>query len=197
MKAMRASDFECRHPVMLHQGIVGLAFGTYFIQRDDIVWQLVRNAGPPLDVTLERAAFAVATLLVGAGAVLCTWHRRHRYLGELLYAIGLASLAPGSGFLILVGGEALRLYRLSARERTVGQGVIAPEGVSAPPAPAGWRESIAKWGIFVTMVTFTITLQDRLAEILAGLVYVLSITLNVGSVRRRGGDASQARAGAA
>ena len=193
---MRASDFEYRHPVMLHQAIVVLAFGTYLFQRDDIVWQLVRDAGPPLDVTLERAAFAVATLLVGASAILCTWHQGHRYLGELLYAVGLASLAPGSGFLILVGGEALRLYRLSARERMSGQSVIAPEGVPAPSAPAGWRESFVKWGIFATMVAFTITLQDRLAEALAGLVFVMSITFNVGSARRRGGGAGQARAGA-
>ena len=193
---MRASDFEYRHPVMLHQAIVALAFGTYLIQRDDIVWQLVRNAGPPLDVTLERVAFAMATLLVGASAILCTWHRRHRYLGELLYAVGLASLAPGSGFVILVGGEALRLYRLSARAHMLGPGVAA-EGVVAPSAPAGWRESFVKWGIFATMVAFTITLQDRLVAALAGLVFAVSITFNVGAARRPGSGAGRARAGAA
>lgn len=193
---MQATDFEFRHPVVLHQVIVGLAFGTYVFQRDDVVWQVVRNAGAPLDVTLERAAFGVATLLVGMSAVLCTWYQRHRSLGELLYAVGLGSLAPISGFMILVGGEALRIYRLRARDRALAQNPATPESMSASQLEGGWRSSFAKWGILATLMVFTITLQDRLAEILAGLVFLAAIAANLVSVRHHGGGSGGARAGA-
>lgn len=42
---MQATEFEYRHPILVHQLIVAAAFGTYFIQRDDVVWQFVKNKG--------------------------------------------------------------------------------------------------------------------------------------------------------
>ena len=35
-----------------------------------------------------------------------------------------------------------------------------------------------KWGLFFTMIVFTVTLVDRVAEILAGATVVIWITLN-------------------
>jgi hypothetical protein len=40
---------------------------------------------------------------------------RRTYLGDLCYAIGLGSLAPLAGFVILVTEEALRVFRLMRR----------------------------------------------------------------------------------
>jgi hypothetical protein len=38
-----------------------------------------------------------------------------------------------------------------------------------------------KWGLFLTMIVFTITLKDRIAEILAGVSVLLWIILNIHS----------------
>jgi hypothetical protein len=172
---MEATEFEYRHPTLVHQAIVGVAFLTYLIDRQDFVWRLVKDSG--MAHTLERGAFVIATLLIAAGAVLCTsgraysksnsgartvWYRvleNPRYLGELCYAIGLGSLAPFAGFLILVGGEFLRVLRLAGRIDGDAEDV------------AGWkkafRQEATKWGILLTMITFVITLNDRHAEVLA------------------------------
>lgn len=68
---MKTTQFEYRHPLLVHQVIVATAFGTYVIQRDDIVWQLIKNSGEHR-VLLERVLFAIATLMVGAAAFIWT-----------------------------------------------------------------------------------------------------------------------------
>ena len=152
---MKAIGFERRHPMLLHQLIVGAGFLTYLFTRDDVVWRFVKDTSAPH--ALERLAFVVATLLIAVAAGMCTWAQANaapnrapgsvatshfhsqRYLGELLYAIGLGSLAPLSGFIILVGGEALRIFRLSRAEGSV----------------------------------------DRLAELLAGASFLVGLLLNL------------------
>jgi hypothetical protein len=92
------------------------------IDRDDVVWWLVKDSTAPRE--LERYLFTVATLFVDLGAGICTWARAYRrpkgtssvglyryllhprHLGDLSYAIGLGSLFPLCGFVILVVGEA-------------------------------------------------------------------------------------------
>src|SRR5260370_41425371 len=112
---IRAIEFEYRHPIRVHQPIVEAGFGTYFIQRDDIVWQLIKNTGEHT-VFLERILFAIATLMVGAAAILCTGfggvrqslpghpdlmtseNRRRAPDGrESFYAGGLGALRPRTG----------------------------------------------------------------------------------------------------
>jgi len=195
---IRATQFEYRHPILVHQLIVAAAFGTYFIQRDDIVWQLIKNTGEHT-VFLERILFAIATLMVGAAAILCTGfggvrqslpghpdlmtsenRRRAQYGSELLYAVGLGSLAPLSGFIILVAGEALRVFRLMGRNRELSRAGVLPR-IAVGPDQRGWQElrgEFAKWGIFLTMLVFTITLKDRVAEVLASVVFLIAIGLN-------------------
>ena len=132
---MQATEFEYCRQKLLHQFLVVAAFLTYLIDRDDIVWRFAKDNAAPHSV--ERLVFIVATLFAGAGAGICTWARasvptapaegverprllnRARYLGEWCYAVGLASLVPLSGFVILVGGEALRILRLSCAKMGV------------------------------------------------------------------------------
>jgi hypothetical protein len=203
---MKATDFEYRHQKLVHQFIVAAAFLTYLIDRDDVVWRFVKDSAAPQE--LERALFTVATLFIVVGAGICTWALGHhrpesttgvephrfprypRFLGEFLYSIGLGSLAPLSGFVILVGGEALRLFRLIRRVDDHGQQVQPhPSTAPIPLASATAKETnsrwgkasqqeAAKWGIFLTMIIFVITLKDRLAEILAATSFLVGLLLN-------------------
>jgi hypothetical protein len=172
---MEATEFESRHRLLLHQAIVGAAFLTYLIDPDDVVWRFIKHSPMHLRER-ERLVFAAVTVLFGVAACLCTWSHRApcagggertgrlgylRYVGEFLYAVGLASLAPLSGCCLLIAGEGLRLLRLARRER---------ETDGAPDRPCSvtqaFRREALKWGLFVSMIAFTVTLSDRLAEIL-------------------------------
>jgi hypothetical protein len=118
---MRATNFELRYPTLTRVLLVGLAVCTYFLDRDDVIWRLIRNS--PSSRMLEHAFFFLAAVLVGLGSVLCTRSRassrrhsgEHR-LGELAYAIGLGSLFPLSGAVFLVVTESIRLLRLGSAE---------------------------------------------------------------------------------
>jgi hypothetical protein len=70
-RAMKASELECRHQTLVHLLIVGMSFLTYLVDRDDVVWVVVR--GRPGQDLLERALFAVAAILMGMGALLRAW----------------------------------------------------------------------------------------------------------------------------
>ncbi len=173
---MKATNFEYRHQTLVHQLIVGAGFLTYLIDPDDIVWRFVRNTAAPR--LWERALFVAATILIAIGAVLCNRARafqRPTYFGELLYAIGLASLTPLSGFVVIVSCETLRILRLAHRETTD----------DLDKFESGWgtalRRETVKWGILVTMIVFVINLKDRQAEILAMVSFLLGLLSNLPS----------------
>jgi hypothetical protein len=192
---MKATDYEYHHQRLVHLFIVSAAILTYLIWPDDIVWQFVKNSAAPHE--RERAVFIVAMLLIAAGAILCTWARafyrlagathagphcylRHpRYLGDFLYSFGLGSLVPLWGFVILVVGEALRLYRLIRRENLARQ----PSAILQPLKPdpewgKAFRQEAVKWGLVVTMILFVVTLKDRLADILVIASFLLGLLVN-------------------
>ncbi len=109
---------------------------------------------------------------------------RSRYFGDFLYAIGLASLVPLWGFIILAAEEALRVFRLIQREdpraRNFRQHRLPAVSPLIPPAAQeshsrlgkAFRQEAVKWGICLTMVVFVITLKDRLAEVLAAASFL-------------------------
>jgi len=203
---MQATDFEYRHQRLIHQFIVAAAFLTYVFQRDDIVWQFVKDATAPHE--LERALFLIATLWIAAGATITTFARafgnpprtaddepyrylrESRYLGDLVYAVGLASLVPLSGFLILVIGEAIRIFRLMQREDAAAGYLsrrpscivcLLADARRSERRPAwgdAFRHEAVKWGLLITMIVFVITLKDRLAEILAATSFLAGLLLN-------------------
>jgi hypothetical protein len=176
---MGATHFEVRYRTLLHQLLVLAAFLTYLFDRDDIVWRFIK--GNSADVRmLERAIFAVATILFGIAAWICTRARVHPadrstdrsgHLGEFFYAVALGSLAPLAGFVILVAGEAVRLLRLAMQPDVL-------ERVDAAAWPEALQREAVKWGLFFTMIVFTVTLVDRVAEVLAGMTVVIWVTLN-------------------
>jgi hypothetical protein len=207
---MKATDFEYRHQTLVHQFIVAAAFLTYFVDREDIVWRFVKASPAPRG--FERFFFIVATVFIVVGAAICTSARvcrrpesaigleSHRHLdrsrcfGNLLYAIGLASLFPLWGFIILVAGETLRVFRLIQRDdpRNLPLHMLPTASPLLPSAAqeshAGWgkafRQETVKWGLFLTMVVFVITLKDRLAELLAAASFLIGLLINASIFRR-------------
>ena len=144
---------------------------------------------------MERCLFLIATLAIAAGAGICTRaralsgrgisngpgqhrdFRRSRYLGELSFAIGLASLAPLGGFVILVAGEALRLFRLMRREDDQAP-ASSPQAKYNAKWRAALRQEAGKWGMLLAMIVFVITLKDRVAEVLAAASLLTGLFLN-------------------
>lgn len=214
---MKATSFEYRYQRLLHLGIVGLAFLTYAVDKDDVVWRFVKASIEPH--RWERYLFIAAGVLVAAGAVVCTWARAwggdgslatkararqiaERYWGELCYAIGLGALFPLSGFALLVMGEALRIFRLlgraSGNAREIAEQPFPEAGQVAAEMETdlGWAEAFRreaiKWGLVLTMIVFVVTLRDRDADVLVAASLVIGIALNAPSWCH----AEEARAGA-
>lgn len=186
--------------------MIALAFFTYLVDPEDVVWRFIKHN--PASRVLEHVFFAFATLLVGVAAFLCTrarafhdkrvsngplsvsehgsW-RKWLFAGEFLYAIGLASLAPLAGFLILIVGEGIRISRLLRRD---GQSFATDWGTLDHRAAAKlkwWEaclEEVFKWGLFFAMIAFTITLRDRLAEVLIAAACLVGFVLTLPTIRR-------------
>jgi protein-S-isoprenylcysteine O-methyltransferase Ste14 len=120
--------------------------------------------------------------------------RNPLYLGTFLMSVGLGLLASRSGFVVLVVGAAIRILRLIGREEAElekQQGerfrefcrrvpkIVPSFGPSVPAAGLkprwgqAFRGEAFMWGFFLTMVGFALTLQDRMAELLAGVTLAL------------------------
>lgn len=211
---MKATLFEDRQRTLLHLLVVGLAVGTYFLSPDNIVWALVRHHANR--ALLERISFGVGTLLLFVCAVLETWASAYRgpdmqsagplpacdgpyrylqhplLLSRLLFALVLGLLLPLPGTVVLLGGEALLVYRLLARDRdrTPAERPAVPllfpslrARLPVRRAAATWgeafRRAASKWGLAVSMVVFTVTLQDRTAEIGGAISFLVWLMLNL------------------
>jgi hypothetical protein len=119
------------------------------------------------------------------------------YVGRLLFAAGIGLLAPISGTVILLVGEVSLVARLLVRNSNttdlpaLHRDWIFPSLDGLLPAQslsARWkyalRKEASKWGLAITMIAFTLTLRDRLAEILAGVSFLLWLALNLSDFRR-------------
>jgi hypothetical protein len=203
---LRATEFEQRHAVLLHQFVIVAAFLTYLADSENVVWRFIKNRSA--NRVLEHLLFAVATLLVGVAAFVCTRSRvlrskavvsgqeqfvRSGFVGEFMYAVGLASLAPLGGSLILIAGEGIRIFRLAQRGSVPS---AAESGTLGPSAGAKlrWKGSLRsesfKWGIFLAMAVFSITLRDRLAEVLIGIACLIGFVLMFPAFRDSGASGS-------
>lgn len=128
---------------------------------------------------------------------------RMRGTGEILHAIGIGSLLPLAGFLVLVCGETIRMGRReilrtrTAQQRDVSTGEWQQEKVaklqifpshSLPTQSAVWRQAarihLGAWFAFLSMIVFSATLIDRLAEILFATTLLVSLLVHWTSYRR-------------
>lgn len=175
----KASDFEYRYQTLLHLLMVGLAVSTYFLTRDDIVWALVRRHSN--SAILEQLTFGAGTLLLLSCAVLETWAHAHAVssipallTARLLFALVLGLLVPLPGTIVILAGEAFLALRLFLRDRD--------RNPSGRPSDAHWglaiRQSAAKWGFAASMIAFTLTLRDSIAELGGALSFLVWVALN-------------------
>lgn len=192
----RATDVERDHQILVHSLIVGAAFLTYLIDRDDVVWRFIKNHGH-LARQLEHWLFLIATLLIGAGAWLCTAARRSERhgaltklpsrlhcLGQFFYAVGLASLLPLWGYLLLIVGESIRLLRLCFRQSSVVRDSACARNALMEAVyikhkwPVAAQPEAVKWCLLISMIVFTVTLRDRYADWLICASVVVGGLLN-------------------
>lgn len=178
---MKATYFEYRHQTLLHVLVVGLALSTYFFSRDDIVWALVRDHSNSR--LLEQLVFAVGTLMLLSCAGLETWANAYPQpvillLSRLLFALVVGLLVPLSGTIVIIGGEALLVFRLYVRDHdSAGADRFPVRGTEATWAEA-FRRAASKWGLAASMIVFTLTLKDRVAEIGGGISFLVWLALN-------------------
>ena len=201
-KILAATGIERRHSMLIHLLIVGAAWSTYIIEKDDVVWRFIKDHGAATR-PLEHLSFLVAALLIGLGAYICTRADFHlisrrttaqsghgvrdpssswwkdaillHYFGEAIYAFGFASLMPLAGFIILILGELVRLGRLSLSHQVSPKNSWHLLVVGGAKWAAAIRLELLKWGIFVSMSVFSVTLIDRHADVLIGASFLLWI----------------------
>ena len=176
----------------VHLSLLAGAALTYAFDREDIVWRAVRSC--PHSRAWEHLCFGIAAVVLGSSAWLnirlASQSLRKRSEDEgtastradLLQAFGIAALFPVSGAMLLLCGEILRVllpYPKALPARSAGDpghgGVVRPVSTRAPLSLI-FRQS-PRLCAFLSMLVFSITLTDRLAEVLFGATALLSLLI--------------------
>jgi hypothetical protein len=113
-----------------------------------------------------------------------TWanaHQQSAFLSRLLFAPVLGLLVPLPGTILIVAGESFLVFRLFLRNhaRAATPHSIFPVQAPKPKWGEAFRQSAAKWGFAASMIAFTWTLRDRVAEIGAAASFLVWAALNI------------------
>ena len=174
--------------------LVGVS--TYLIFPDDVVWRFIKTA--PHARVLEHALFGVAAAILGFALLLKVkasahpenQHSRGRSritvtVASLLQAIGIGSLLPLPGFLLLVLGDVAASLLLYGRHSTAEDPRSEGEDSRRAPGPLQafrWRDALATHlGLccaFLSMAIFSVVLIDRVADALFAMTSLVSIAAN-------------------
>ena len=146
---MTASLFAYRHRLWISLSIYCAAFACWPLDRRDVSGVLTKLFAPtPLGAGL---GFLFAAVLVGLAAGLLTWssERKTRHFATWLCWVAFGLLLNRLGFLIVVVGMTVFLYRLAGRD--------AAESAERTPA---WRRSLPFWIAAAALVTLALTLKE-------------------------------------
>ncbi len=186
----RANALELRHPYLIHALVLLVGWGTYLLDRDDVLWRYIRHS--PQSRLLEHLGFGGAAAAIGIGILLGCWRTDRDYrqegwtrgaigrrcTGEILHGIGLASLVPVAGFVLIVCGEAIRSVRYERLKMRIAREYGGGVPIAVPPGPA-WKwlvlSQAGMWCAFVSMAIFSIILIDHAADRMFGITMLVSI----------------------
>jgi hypothetical protein len=174
--------------------LVGLS--TYLISPDDVVWRFIRSA--PHARALEHALFGIATVILGFALLLkvkASAHPKNRdshgpshitaAIASILQAIGIGSLLPLPGFLLLVLGDVVASLLLYGRHSTAEDPRSEGEDSRRARGPSQafrWRDALATHiGLccaFLSMAIFSVVLVDRVADVLFAMTALVSVAAN-------------------
>jgi hypothetical protein len=176
---------------------------TYLIFPDDVVWHFVKMSAHPR--LLEHVFFGIAASMLGLSLLLelaasaqaeaqdaQDSHCTRATLSRLLQAIGIGSLLPLPGFLLLVIGDVVVSLSLHRGHRTAGDVKPGMYVHRAPWTLRAWRNTLATHiGLclaFLSMAAFSIVLIDRVADVLFATTALVSIAASLGRFALRAQD---------
>jgi hypothetical protein len=184
--------------LIIRAGLLLVGLSTYLISPDDVVWRFIRTA--PHARALEHASFGIAAAFLGFALLLkvkASVQRKNQdnhgpsrttaAIASILQAIGIGSLLPLPGFLLVVLGDvvvSLLLYdRHSAAEDPRSEGEDY-RPARRPLQPSRWRDALVTHiGLccaFLSMVIFSVVLIDRVADVLFAMTALVSVAANFG-----------------
>jgi hypothetical protein len=169
---------------------------TYLISPDDVVWRFIRTA--PHARALEHALFGIAATILGLALLLkvkasAQPENRDSHgpsgitaaIVSMLQAIGIGSLLPLPGFLLLVLGDVVASLLLYGRHSTAEDPRSEGEDsrrVRGPLQAFRWRDALAAHlGLccaFLSMAIFSVVLIDRVADVLFAVTALVSVAAN-------------------
>jgi hypothetical protein len=205
----QASGFELRHPWLLHNGLLLVSVLTYRTDREDVVWRFIKAA--PHVRLLEHFSFGAAAILIALSIWLSSRaafrdldprsndSKRSRRLGGVFYAVGLGTLFPLSDLLLFVLSEFVRIARFqcagsqrgeSPRELMEGRKQMPPDPSrpSGHPSQSLLVHQAAACCALLSMVVFSVTLVDRVAEYLFAATALVSVLAHIQEQRLMASD---------
>ena len=184
-----------RLSLMVRAALLLVSLSTYLIFPDDVVWRFIKTAPHPR--VWEHALFGIAAAILGFALLLKVKASVHPAnqdshdpsritdtVASLLQAIGIGSLLPLPGFLLLVLGDVAASLLLYRRQSTAGDPRAEWDSRRArrPSQAFRWRTALAtQIGLcfaFLSMAIFSVVLIDRVADILFGITAVVSVAAN-------------------
>jgi len=182
--------------LVVHAALLLGGLSTYLISRDDVVWRFIRSA--PHARALEHTLFGIAAAILGFALLLrvkASAHPEDRNsrspsritaaIAGILQSIGIGSLLPLPGFLLLVLGTVAANQLLYGRHSTAE--IPRSEGedfhrARGPLQAFRWKDTLAAHiGLcfaFVSMAIFSVVLIDRVADVLFAMTALVSVAAN-------------------
>ena len=182
--------------LIVRAGLLLVGLSTYLISRDDVVWRFIRTA--PHARALEHALFGIAAVILGFALLLKVRASAHpesqdgrgssritATFASLLQAIGIGSLLPLPGFLLLVLGDLAVSLLLDGKHSTAEDSRSEgkdPRRARRPLQAFRWRDALAiHIGLccaFLSMAIFSVVLIDRVADVLFAMTALVSVAAN-------------------
>lgn len=183
---------------IVHAALLLAGVSTYLISPDDVVWHFIKTAPHPR--VLEHAFFGLAAVILGTSLFLKmkpttplgnpgiqNHSRSTATVASLLQAIGIGSLLPLPGFLVLTLGDLAGSLLLDAREPIAKNPENDRDRGRARSSlhSSGWRSTLARHiGLclsVLSMAVFSAVLIDRVADVLFAVTGVVSVAVNLPS----------------